>query len=676
VEAGEADPLSVRSNWIGAPGFLVKVGMVTLVPVLVMAFLLVHNLDGSARTGALERAQREGAVEARLLGAENLRAGLMGTQSAVQRRRLARGFKLLGSDGEISGVALIDRRRRVVQATDRTMVGSRSRSPALEAALEGKPSAGEVGENDFDIFNPVRGPNGRPVGALRVRMPASAIDAAVANQTGPLYLILGLGLGALCLGLGLVLREARLRMIKEASRKERQALSDALTGLPNRTLFNELLEKALAECPRNKRVGVLLMDLDRFKEINDSLGHFNGDRVIERVGDRLKVIVREGDTVARLGGDEFAMLLPNISNADAATAAAERVHKTLEEPFTAGGLALRVESSVGIALYPDHGDKAGKLMRAADVAMYASKKGHLGHAIYSPEQQHYSPARLGLVAQLDRAMAQGELVLHYQPKARFDNGVVEGAEALVRWQHPERGMLLPAEFIPVTEHTSMIRPVTIYLLEMALEQGMVWRRNGIELRLAVNLSPQILLDLELPKEIQKMLSRVGAPADSLELEVTESAIIYDPRRAQIVLEGLSEMGLRIAIDDFGTGYSSLTSLKNLPVSTIKIDKSFVMAMDEDNNDAAIVKSTIQLGRNLGLEVVAEGVETPNAWARLADMGCDLAQGYYLSRALDGQRFMGWLGAYEQKFAAGPPPLPVPDPLAEIRSARPPLRIAE
>jgi len=665
----------VRSNWIGAPGFLVKIGTVTLVPVLIMAFLLVKSLDGSARTGALERAQHEGAVGARLLGAENLRAGLMGTQSAAQRRRLARGFKLLASDGEVFSVALIDRRRRVVQAADRTLVGSRPRSPLLEAALEGKPSAGAVGENEVDIFDPVLGPDGRPLGALRVRMSASAIDATVADQTGPLYLILGLGLGALCLGLGLVLREARQRMAKEASRKERQALSDALTGLPNRTLFNELLEKALAECPRNKRVGVLLMDLDRFKEINDSLGHFNGDRVIERVGDRLKIIVREGDTVARLGGDEFAMLLPNISDADAATAAAQRVHKTLEEPFTAGGLALRVEASVGIALYPDHGDKGGKLMRAADVAMYASKKGHLGHAIYSPEQQHYSPARLGLVAQLDRAMAQGELVLHYQPKARFDNGVVEGAEALVRWQHPERGMLLPAEFIPVTEHTSMIRPVTIYLLEMALEQGMVWRRNGIELRLAVNLSPQILLDLELPKEIQKMLSRVGAPANSLELEVTESAIIYDPRRAQIVLEGLSDMGLRIAIDDFGTGYSSLTSLKNLPVSTIKIDKSFVMAMDDDNSDAAIVKSTIQLGRNLGLEVVAEGVETPNAWARLADMGCDLAQGYYLSRALDGSRFMGWLGAYEQKFAAGPPRLPVPDPITEARPGRPPLRIA-
>src|SRR5680860_1217433 len=449
----KADPLLVRPTWIGRPGLLAKIGMVTLVPVLVMAFLLVRSLDGSARSGALERAQHEGIVTARLLGVENLRAGLTGTMSASQRGELARGFRLVVSDGEVSGASLINLKGRIVQAVDPKLVGSRPRSPLLAAALEGKSGVGELGDA-VDVYSAVVAPGGEPLGALRVRVPAGAIDATVADQTEPVYLILGLGLAALCLGLGLVLREARTRMVEEASRKERQALSDALTGLPNRTLFNELLEKALAACPRNKRVGVLLMDLDRFKEINDSLGHFNGDRVLE----------------------------------------------TLEEPFTAGGLALRVESSIGIALYPDHGDKAGKLMRAADVAMYASKKGHSGHAIYSPDQQHYSPARLGLVAQLDRAMAQGELVLHYQPKARFDNGAVEGAEALVRWQHPERGLLLPDEFIPVTEHTSMIRPVTIYLLEQALEQGMVWRRNGIDLRLAVNLSPQILLDLELPRD--------------------------------------------------------------------------------------------------------------------------------------------------------------------------------
>ena len=639
-----------------------------------MALLLVRSLDGSARSGALDRAKHEGVVAGRLLGADSLRAGVAGTLSASERQDMVRDFKIMASDGEVSGVSLVNGHGRVVVALDRGLVGRRLRSPLLAAALKGESTAGELDEGTVDIYSPVRAVGGQPVGALRVRMPSGAIDASVTGQTSPLYLILGLGLGTLCLGLGLVLREAKARMVQETTRKERQALSDALTGLPNRTLFNDLLEKALADCPRNKRVGVLLMDLDRFKEINDSLGHFNGDRVIERVGERLKIIVREGDTVARLGGDEFAMLLPNISDAEAATVAAKRVHKTLEEPFTAGGLALRVESSIGIALYPDHGDKAGKLMRAADVAMYASKKGHTGHAIYSPDQQHYSPARLGLVAQLDRAMAQSELVLHYQPKARFDNGAVDGAEALVRWQHPERGLLPPDEFIPVTEHTSMIRPVTIYLLEQALEQGMLWRRNGINLRLAVNLSPQILLDLELPREIEQMLNRVGAPADSLELEVTESAIIYDPRRAQIVLDGLSRMGLRIAIDDFGTGYSSLVSLKNLPVSTIKIDKSFVMAMNEDNNDAAIVKSTIQLGHNLGLEVVAEGVETPTAWARLAEMGCDVAQGFYLSRPLEGARFMSWLGAYEEMFSSGPR-LSLPDPQLAGKPGRPPLRIA-
>jgi diguanylate cyclase (GGDEF)-like protein len=664
----------VRPISIGTPGFLAKIGIVTLVPLLIMALLLVRSLDGSARSGALDRAKHEGVVAGRLLGVDTLRAGVAGTLSASERKELIRDFKIMASDGEVSGVSLIDSDRRVVVALDRGLVGRRLRSPLLAAALKGESTAGEHDQGTVDIYSPVRAVAGQPLGALRVRMPTKAIDASVDGQTSPLYLILGLGLGTLCLGLGLVLREAKARMLQETSRKERQALSDALTGLPNRTLFNDLLEKALADCPRNKRVGVLLMDLDRFKEINDSLGHFNGDRVIERVGERLKIIVREGDTVARLGGDEFAMLLPNISDAEAATVAAKRVHKTLEEPFTAGGLALRVESSIGIALYPDHGDKAGKLMRAADVAMYASKKGHTGHAIYSPDQQHYSPARLGLVAQLDRAMAQSELVLHYQPKARFDNGAVDGAEALVRWQHPERGLLPPDEFIPVTEHTSMIRPVTIYLLEQALEQGMLWRRNGVNLRLAVNLSPQILLDLELPREIEQMLSRVGAPADSLELEVTESAIIYDPRRAQTVLDGLSRMGLRIAIDDFGTGYSSLVSLKNLPVSTIKIDKSFVMAMNEDNNDAAIVKSTIQLGHNLGLEVVAEGVETPTAWARLAEMGCDVAQGFYLSRPLDGARFMSWLGAYEEMFSSGPR-LSLPDSQPAGKPGRPPLRIA-
>jgi EAL domain-containing protein (putative c-di-GMP-specific phosphodiesterase class I) len=260
-------------------------------------------------------------------------------------------------------------------------------------------------------------------------------------------------------------------------------------------------------------------------------------------------------------------------------------------------------------------------------------------------------------------MDERELVLHYQPKARLTTGAVEGVEALVRWNHPQRGLLLSGEFIGVTEHTSMIQPLTIHLLERALDQLRIWERDGIGLSVAVNLSAQVLLDLGLPDEIGRMLSRVGVPAHRLELEVTESAIMYDPRRSKRVLDGLHEMGLRIAIDDFGTGYSSLVSLKNLPVSTIKIDKSFVMGMESDADDAAIVKSTTQLGSNLGLEVVAEGVETPAAWTALAALGCDYAQGYHLSKPLDAVKFARWLAAYRELFA-GPgrltaPPAPVP-----------------
>ena len=428
---------------------------------------------------------------------------------------------------------------------------------------------------------------------------------------------------------------------------------DPLTGLPNRELFNSMTERALAECPPGGMVAVLLMDLNRFKEVNDSLGHFNGDLVIERVGKRLRTVLREGDQVARLGGDEFAMLLPNVAAKDSVAGAAQRVHDALGEPFSVGGLALNVEASIGSALYPTDVDKAGKLLQAADVAMYAAKQAHTGHEFYSPDQHKYTPARLGLVAQLNRAMEGRELVLHYQPKARFTTGTVEGVEALARWNHPRRGLLMPDEFIPVTEHTAMIRPMTIYLLETALEQVQSWSREGIELNVAVNLSAQLLLDLQLPREIGRMLSRVGTPASKLELEITESAIMSDPRRARRVLERMREMGVSLAIDDFGTGYSSLVALKQMPVSTIKVDKSFVMSMEDNPDDAAIVRSTVGLGHNLGLQVVAEGVETPAAWRELKDMGADYAQGYYLSKPLPGEQFGRWLTAYREMFGRPP-----------------------
>ena len=489
-----------------------------------------------------------------------------------------------------------------------------------------------------------------PVGVLNTDTPVSVLEGAAPGAQRHMGMLLVIALLIL-----VVLAEgvfvARSRGKRRRSADHEAGMIDSLTGLPNRELFNSMVERALSECPSGAKVAVLLMDLDRFKEINDSLGHFNGDLVIERVGKRLRTVLREGDQVARLGGDEFAMLLPNVHAKDSVTGAAQRIHDALSEPFSVGGLALNVEASIGSALYPLDVDKAGKLMQAADVAMYAAKKAGSGHEFYSPGQHQYTPARLGLVAQLNRAMAANELVLHYQPKARLATGTVEGVEALARWNHPQRGLLFPDEFIPVTEHTSMIRPLTIHLLETALAQSDAWSRDGLELNVAVNLSAQLLLDLELPREIDRMLSRVGTPASKLEVEITESAIMSDPRRARRVLDKMREMGVRVAIDDFGTGYSSLVSLKQLPVSTIKIDKSFVMNMEADPDDAAIVRSTVGLGRNLGLSVVAEGVETQGAWNALNEIGADLAQGYYLSKPLPGDQFTRWLKAYQEMFGS-------------------------
>jgi diguanylate cyclase (GGDEF)-like protein len=394
-----------------------------------------------------------------------------------------------------------------------------------------------------------------------------------------------------------------------------------------------------------------MLDLDRFKEINDALGHFNGDLVIERTAKRLESLCRGGDTVARLGGDEFALLLPKVRDRNAVLPIVERVREALKEPFVVAGLALEVEASMGIAMSPENGNAAGELLQAADIALYAAKRAHSGTEFYAAEQHRYSPAQLGLVAQLRRAIDQQELVLHYQPKATVEGGEVTGVEALVRWEHRHMGLLFPDAFIPLTEHTSLIRPLTLHLLERALTDVAEWESQGISLSVAVNLSTQMLLDNDLARQVGRLLFKVGVPATALELEVTESSIVYDPRRASTVLQGLHDLGVRIAIDDFGTGYSSLVSLKQLPVSSIKIDKSFVMAMEESEDDAAIVRSTVQLGRNLGLEVVAEGVETGTAVAKLAEYGCEYIQGYYLSKPLPADKLIKWLGAYRDLVKA-------------------------
>jgi diguanylate cyclase (GGDEF)-like protein len=439
------------------------------------------------------------------------------------------------------------------------------------------------------------------------------------------------------------LRDAEVR--RERSKAEERirhlAYYDSLTELPNRTLFQNRLEMAVANAQRTgSPLSVLIMDLDGFKEINDTMGHLMGDAVLSEIGRRLQGGLRESDTVARLGGDEFAVMLSGVGRTGAELAA-RKLLAAVQEPLTVEGLNLDVHGSVGIAIAPEHGTDAQLLVQRADVAMYVAKGDRSGFAVYAQELDRHSPERLALMGDFRHAVSRDELRVHFQPKMNLRTREIFGVEALVRWQHPQLGLILPDRFIPMAEQTGAIRPLTLWMLERALQQGLQWRREGYDLIVAVNLSPRTLQDRELPERVRALLDLLEAPASMLELEITENVIMSDPLRSLQVLTRLSKMGLRLAIDDFGTGYSSFSYLRKLPVHEIKIDKSFIDDMVEDQ-DEVIVQSTIELAHNLGLTCVAEGVPDQQTVERLAELGCDTAQGDFISPALDGDGVVRWL----------------------------------
>jgi diguanylate cyclase (GGDEF)-like protein len=462
-------------------------------------------------------------------------------------------------------------------------------------------------------------------------------------------------IGLLLLGLFTWMLVAAVRRNRDqAAASRHQALHDALTGLPNRILFHDRLEQALRHAEREREpLAVLMVDLDRFKEVNDTLGHGNGDLLLQQVGPRLRAALRARDTIARMGGDEFAVLLPGTDVAGSRQVAAA-LHEALEEPFALEGVTVESEASVGIAHYPEHGADAETLLQRADVAMYIAKEQRSGYALYAPESDPYDPNRLALVGELRRAISEDELLLHYQPKIDLRTNQVSGVEALVRWLHPVRGLLAPMEFVPLAEHTALMRPLTLWVLERALAQCRAWREEGLELRVAVNLAVPSLLDAQLADDVARLLAKHAVPARLLELEITESSIMTDPQRAIAKLEELSAMGVRLAIDDFGTGYSSLAYLRSLPVDELKIDKSFVMNMQASADDSVIVRSTIDLGRNLGLAIVAEGVESEDALAQLQDLGCDEAQGFFMSRPISAEALTAWLADRDEPSNGNPP----------------------
>ncbi|HEX5019008.1 MAG TPA: EAL domain-containing protein, partial [Actinomycetes bacterium] len=415
----------------------------------------------------------------------------------------------------------------------------------------------------------------------------------------------------------------------------RQARHDALTGLANRELFRERSVRALEESQRTSTaLAIMMIDLDHFKEINDTLGHQVGDELICEVAHRLEDARPEGATVARLGGDEFAVLLPDIPDLSVAEDVATYLLSVLGKSFSVGGVRLVVQASLGIALAPDHGDDVHTLMRRSDIALYEAKRERARFCAYSQDgEDTHTPQRLTTLTDLRSAVEDDQLFLVYQPKIDVASGEVHGVEALVRWNHPTRGIQYPDTFIPLAENTGLIAPITFFVVEQALRQVRSWQEGGLDLSVAVNLSVRHLTDMSLPDRVAVALERWGVAPSRLIIEVTESSIMTDPKRAAVVLQQLRRIGVDVAIDDYGTGHASLNYLKQFDIDELKIDRSFIMNLDVNSSDAIIVASTVELGHNLGLRIVAEGVEDGDTLEWLSGLGCDMAQGYHIGRPM-------------------------------------------
>ncbi len=499
------------------------------------------------------------------------------------------------------------------------------------------------------VSMPVSSSDAGNVVIARLHMPyASYADDVTADAR---VVLVAMGVALLLLWLALLhsvsLSGRRLR--QQIAHNEHQAMHDALTGLPNRTQLFERMEETLEVAERDGRqVGVLLLDLDGFKEVNDTLGHNNGDRMLNVVAMRLRNALRGSDVLARLGGDEFGVLLPDIEDRCSAERVAQRLSAALEHPVEIDGHAVPVSASIGIATYPTNADSAELLLQRADVAMYAAKQDRSGVAHYSADSDHHSADRLALLADLHHALDRGELVPYFQPKANALTGELVGFEALLRWRHPSRGIVPPDAFIPLAEQTGLIRPMTLHVVAVALDACATWRSTGADLCVAVNVSVRNLVDTTFPDDVRRLLAQSPVPADRLVLEITETSLMADPDTALEVLRRLKELGVILSIDDYGSGYSSLAYIQRLPVDELKIDRRFVRHLVSDDKDHAIVRSTVDLGRNLGLVVVAEGVEDRDCWDQLVALQCDHVQGYFLSRPMPPEDVAGWLSSYEPR----------------------------
>ncbi|GAA4350853.1 hypothetical protein GCM10023145_14180 [Angustibacter luteus] len=628
-----------------------------LVVVVAMGVLL----STSFRAGAEQRALTAARSQAQMIGSNRIEPALKG-QPATQHlgtdviATLDQLSGRLKDDGRILRLRLRSPNGQVVFSDDGTGFGDAADGEALEAAeghveaeltrLNADDDRGALGVRAVEVYQPLAD---GALGVLEIYLPYAPIAAEVQAGVGRLYRDLSIGLGVLYLVLvGLALTTTR-RLRQSATRNAYLAEHDPLTELANRRGFALAIERVTAD-PARPGGAVAVIDLDRFKEVNDSLGHHNGDALLLALSVRLQAAVGPHDLVARLGGDEFGIVLPRITDDAAAHRVLRQVLHELSAPLTLSGIALEPEASAGFVLIGEDGDDAATLLRRADIAMYAAKVRSAGVMRFERAQDHYDPERLAMVGELGRAMAQDELVLHFQPKVALDSGEVTGVEALLRWQHPRHGLLFPDRFLPLAEQTGLIDPLTDWVLDRALRQ---LTALGLppQARVSVNVSARNLGQQPFADRVLDALGRNGIAAERLVLEITETAAFADLERASAVLRSLDEAGIAISLDDFGQGHTSIGHLSTLHLSELKIDRAFVGDMLTDLAHGAIVRSLVELAHNLGLTVVAEGVEDDDTREALRDLGCDEGQGYGIGRPVPAAQLTEWLSRNRHEPAA-------------------------
>ena len=613
----------------------------SLVPVLLLGVIVLRLLNAQGDAGGIAEGRAKADLIAHtsiapLLDGSDLRAGL----GSGEQLQLHRTVGLAVRDRELLRLRLRDLDGKVVFSNDTSAGGADDE--ALDAA-RGNTVAGLTwlnsdsndrgprGARVVEIYQPLNSTqSGHRIGVLEIYLPYAPIAADISHGQRTVALTLSGGLILVWLCLLAVSASVTARLRRQATLSAFLASHDALTAIPNRSRFATRATSALASATAERRVAIALFDVDRFKEVNDALGHGNGDQLLVMLAERLKCHMREGDTVARLGGDEFGVVLSSLRSAGETVEVLSRLRGILSEPLQINGVPLAIEASVGFALAPDDGTEVGCLLQRADVAMYAAKRQHLGVLRYRVEHDHYDSAALTLVAELGAAIADGQLLLHYQPKADLRQQAITAVEAVVRWQHPTRGLLYPDAFLPAAEQTELIEQLTRWVLRTATSALPTLDPTGT-LAVAVNISARSLIRAEFADGVLSVLAATATDPRRVILEITETALLADPPRAVSTLNRLHDAGLRISIDDFGAGQTSLGHLALLPISELKIDKAFVMSMPADERIAAIVRSVIELGHSLGFTVTAEGVETTQALECLTALNCDTVQGYLLAR---------------------------------------------